>query len=592
MKRWLGILLAALLLLPLLPARGEEMDSMPQELLSWMEQQGIPREETGTYLLFSLPDGSEKIVWASRNGELTFWDKVDGQWTCVREWDTGLCCDVKLERQDPERTLPDGSHAVDDLGFRVTDGEAYIDVSWTEEGGFQISGWAQSGYDGRVMVREGMASFYPRGSTTPKAQVNVSAMPLDQKGLYDFPTAPIRAADRAKIAKVALAEYFPGYTLRDYSAHRDQEYTQVAYSRVENGLLYIKWAEFWAGREEPQVVDCMPVPLSPELLSRLETEEFDDLVKCTQYSSLFWVENGLDVARLPVEGTVIECALKTQSLMVLTEDAAGLRRLWEVTLQEDGYAARCTVPLPKGVRVDTPHDAGTDVTLEWHEGGIQDGKERYAIYEQYVDGVWRLSSEYFESTFVHAAFAWINVDLPDLEQRRYVGTLRHNELFASDPAQLPNSMEALTAAMDRTGWAVVNNPDPADRLHLRVSPQRDAASLGKFYNGTPVRVLEEREDWVQVEIGLDGNLTGWMMKKYLAFGEAMDQVQPAWPYRTYRDIQGPQMVYPSAKEENPQVMDTGRFQVVGVVEDDWYILLSDWGQTGYVPQSWLFGGNG
>ena len=73
---------------------------------------------------------------------------------------------------------------------------------------------------------------------------------------------------------------------------------------------------------------------------------------------------------------------------------------------------------------------------------------------------------------------------------------------------------------------MVNNPNPADRLHLRVSPERGATSLGKFYNGTPVRVLEERGDWVQVEIGLDGNLTGWMMKKYLAFGEAMDRCSP------------------------------------------------------------------
>ena len=146
--------------------------------------------------------------------------------------------------------------------------------------------------------------------------------------------------------------------------------------------------------------------------------------------------------------------------------------------------------------------------------------------------------------------------------------------------------------MDKTGWAVVNNPNPADRLHLRVSPERGATSLGKFYNGTPVRVLEERGDWVQVEIGLDGNLTGWMMKKYLTFGEAMDQVQPAWLQKFYRQESGPQLLYPSAKEENPQVLDTGSFQVVGVVEDDWYILLSDWGQTGYVPQSWLFDGNG
>ena len=177
-----------------------------------------------------------------------------------------------------------------------------------------------------------------------------------------------------------------------------------------------------------------------------------------QYSSLFWTEDGVDIARLPVEGKVIESALKTQSLMLLTEDAAGLRRLWEVTLQEDGYAARCTVPLPKGVRVDTPHDAGTDLSLKWYDGEQGNGKERYATYEQYADGVWRLSYEDLEGAFVHAAFAWIEVDLPNLEQRRYIGTLQNSELFASDPAQLPNSVEALPAAMDKTGWAVVNNP--------------------------------------------------------------------------------------------------------------------------------------
>lgn len=592
MKRWLGILLAALMLLPLLPARGEEIETIPEEILAWMEAEGIPQEEQ-EHLLFSLPDGKQQMVWMIWQRELVVWEKTDAGWTRTGEWSPGLY-PASLQRQNPDHLLPDGSHAPDDLGFRIycNDRQEFMNFCWVAGKGFLISGWYKQGYDGEVMVQEGIAGYYPAGSTEPEAQVDLSCMLMQMYSIEQLPTTPQEATARAAITEQALAGYFPGYTLRDYSALRNQEYTQVAYSRVENGLLYIKWAEFWAGREEPQVVDCMPVPLSPELLSRLETEEFDDLVQCTQYNSLFWTEDGVDVDRLPVEGTVIECALKTQSLMVLTEDEAGLRRLWEVTLQEDGYAARCTVPLPKGARVDTPHDAGTDVTLEWYEGNVKDGKERYAIYEQYVDGVWRLSSEYFESTFVHAAFAWINVYLPDLEQRRYVGTLRHNELFASDPAQLPNSVEALPAAMDKTGWAVVNNPDPADRLHLRVSPERGATSLGKFYNGTPVQVLEERGDWVQVEIGLDGNLTGWMMKKYLAFGEAMDQVQPAWLQKFYRQESGPQLLYPSAKEENPQVLDTGSFQVVGVVEDDWYILLTDWGQTGYVPQSWLFDGNG
>lgn len=592
MKRWLGILLAALMLLPLLPARGEEIETIPEEILAWMEAKGIPQQER-EHLLFSLPDGTQQMVWMIWQRDLVVWEKTDAGWTRTGEWSTDMY-PVSLRRQNPDDLLPDGSHASDDLGFRVSssDGQEFMHFRWEAGQGFVISGWRKQGYNGEVLVQAGIASYYPAGSTEPEAQVDLSGMLTQTYSIEQLPATPQEATARAAITEQALAGYFPGYTLRDYSARRNQEYTQVAYSRVENGLLYIKWAEFWAGREEPQVVDCMPVPLSPELLSRLETEEFDDLVQCTQYNSLFWTENGLDVARLPVEGTVIECALKTQSLMVLTEDEAGLRRLWEVTLQEDGYAARCTVPLPKGVWVDTPHDAGTDLSLKWYDGEQGNGKERYATYKQYADGVWRLSYEDLEGAFVHAAFAWIEVDLPNLEQRRYIGTLQNSELFASNPAQLPDSVEALPAAMDKTGWAVVNNPNPADRLHLRVSPERGAASLGKFYNGTPVQVLEERGDWVQVEIGLDGNLTGWMMKKYLTFGEAMDQVQPAWLEKFYRQESGPQLLYPSAKEENPQVLDTGSFQVVGVVEDDWYILLSDWGQTGYVPQSWLFDGNG
>ena len=45
MKRWLGILLAALMLLPLLPARGEEIETIPEEILAWMETIGIPQQE-------------------------------------------------------------------------------------------------------------------------------------------------------------------------------------------------------------------------------------------------------------------------------------------------------------------------------------------------------------------------------------------------------------------------------------------------------------------------------------------------------------------------------------------------------------------
>lgn len=40
-------------------------------------------------------------------------------------------------------------------------------------------------------------------------------------------------------------------------------------------------------------------------------------------------------------------------------------------------------------------------------------------------------------------------------------------------------------------YAVVHNPDAADRLNLRAAPNKEAESLGKYYNGVGVQILEE-----------------------------------------------------------------------------------------------------
>ena len=50
--------------------------------------------------------------------------------------------------------------------------------------------------------------------------------------------------------------------------------------------------------------------------------------------------------------------------------------------------------------------------------------------------------------------------------------------------------------------AVVNNPNPQDRLHLRAKPSMPSQSFGKYYNGTPVKIIEYRtDDWVKVVVG-------------------------------------------------------------------------------------------
>lgn len=65
----------------------------------------------------------------------------------------------------------------------------------------------------------------------------------------------------------------------------------------------------------------------------------------------------------------------------------------------------------------------------------------------------------------------------------------------------------------RPDSALVSNPNPGDRLHLRAQPGKEALSLGRYYNGVQVQLLgPEQEGWVPVRVG---TLTGFMMARFL-----------------------------------------------------------------------------
>ena len=100
-------------------------------------------------------------------------------------------------------------------------------------------------------------------------------------------------------------------------------------------------------------------------------------------------------------------------------------------------------------------------------------------------------------------------------------------------AEFPTTYEEAMQHLDRTNWAVVNNPNPADRLYLRGKASKDGRNLGKFYNRTPVYVEEIHGDWAYVRIGRA--TTGYMMSKYLAFGEDADKVECAFPQLEVRE---------------------------------------------------------
>lgn len=262
------------------------------------------------------------------------------------------------------------------------------------------------------------------------------------------------------------------------------------------------------------------------------------------------------------------------------------------------------------------------------------GESGYALFEQSqplggMDGVkpsLEATSDGFVLRFAEKAAyhfreirprEWMlsRVEAPDAEQgytcnawllRSYDGECAvyvHNAsalLRQFDPADFPADFAAAVALKDSSDCALVCNPDPNDRLHLRAQPRRDAISKGRFYNGTPVKVLEIDGEWAHVQ--LDDHNEGYMMAKYLAVGaEAMlsaGYYRPAYTLRT-EALEAGVTVYSRASADTvvrgtvqggADYADADR--VAGYINEDWFYVQFNSGLSGYVMADAYMEGNG
>jgi len=212
------------------------------------------------------------------------------------------------------------------------------------------------------------------------------------------------------------------------------------------------------------------------------------------------------------------------------------------------------------------------LTSTYADEGVRYGMDAVSSYEYAVigrnDGV------------VYGASPWGRIDLVDFNA-------------------LPRTYAQALAGIDQSAYALVHNPNPADRLHLRVKPDKGSKSLGKFYNRTPVYVLERGDTWTKVRVGsgLDG-LTGYMMTKYLVFDEAEKAaLKCAFPQKQLIEAHaetGLRMYSePNGNGRTNEVFEnnTGDF-IIGVVDDAWYVVMRADGMVGYVPQDYFWDGNG
>lgn len=590
----LGLLLC--LFIAPCPAKADAFETLPAEVQQLFLSE-YSQEDVADTLTFSLANGQTCCMILNHFGWLYgYFPQGDGY---VLNYCNSNLANVgteslQLVRHTSSGLQPDGSAYTKTPGFDIWNGEGCRMSFCFSEGdqGFDFVGYRGEHSDYDVMVSPGgdemvQLAFYRDGQLDSRFRVYDSLFRMP--GLTELPAQPEQARLLEAVSPERLAARQEGYTLRWYSSDGVLEDTMVetAYSKVENGFLTVRWVKYQAGGAIISELTSFPIPLSKEFQQRLEAEPFDQLISLS-YSNEFQTDDFLNTSLIPVSGSILQSSIQPHALLLLMEDEAGVRRLTEITRNENGvYALRQTPPLPKGVWMDSFHAGMEELLLEW------DQQHHQVNFQRTFDGEWKLIwlTCYGEKETLNCSFGLNTGTLMDTDTLR-IGVLPF-DLFADDLTTLPCTSEELTAQLDRTGLAVVCNPDPNDRLHLRTKPSREADSLGKFWNGTPVRVLNERDGWCQVEIGTDGRLTGWMLKKYLVTGAKMDQVTPCFSQQTLRDdkAETETPIYTDLSLKERYCTHSG-WELMGVVNDWLYVVVTDEGETGYAPMEWFFDGNG
>ena len=596
-KKLLFLIILATAMCIAAPAMADYCDKMPQIVIDELKEEGHQDLSViADYIEVFLPDGT-KIGFSITTGG--FMDgyrfEGDGFRYYLQTYPVDGLWDIAFRRHDTTTLRPDGSYYPDESGFDLVNRNNGDYIAYHYDGEYiSVCGWRKaSDYLGHVILDGHQLSYYPDGTKAAEAVFTLDDDLVTWIGDFDkLPSTPETFREVLAITETNIAHLFPGYTLRSHRLYNFGYDAEAIYSKIEGGCLYTKRVVFSAGNDDMNVTDAIPVPLSATLLKRLETEPLNELISTHGNSDLFLVEDAIDLNRVPVPGVIVELDAQENALILVTMLDENTSQIHIVTLVDGVYSVDSSRPFSSRVYMDIPHRGEDEIFLSWNNASQQAG------FQWMSDGTWQLEwvmnsgapSFDYNVEFCGIAYEWSNQGTDGL----YIGSLSSgmDNLLTIDLNQLPTSMDSLISLVDSDGWAVVNNPDPADRLHLRVEPKRGAKSLGKFYNGTPVQVHETKGDWCRVSIGLDGHLEGWMTKEYLVFGAQMQDVDCVFPQLSLKEERQNALAYADQDMDGNGYRLNGTIWIAGVVEDELYVILTNRGETGYMPQEWFWEGNG
>lgn len=323
----------------------------------------------------------------------------------------------------------------------------------------------------------------------------------------------------------------------------------------------------------------------------LATFQEDAAATAAHISDDSWMQDAalrLSAAEILPEYTFVAGSATKKGLEMLMKDEESHLRL--VTWQGNSGNAITNIssPLPEG----TVYGYENFSHCLWLPQGV------VVSLDAYRDGVWHPEYTFEDQAAGEPLFFgrnWIR-EGTGFAGRYYIGDHPWKDL-SLDWRTLPARLEDARMKLDASRWAVVNNPNPDDRLHLRERDDKNAASFGKFYNGTPVEVLRKHDGWVFVRI--PGGFTGWMMEKYLAFGTNGWAVENAFPRLHSIDekerftVWNAGYVLRGDPSEAWTVEQGETCCIIGVYGDEWYyVWFPELDAGGMMLQSDFWPGNG
>ena len=190
---------------------------------------------------------------------------------------------------------------------------------------------------------------------------------------------------------------------------------------------------------------------------------------------------------------------------------------------EDGWEWVESTPLPEGTRIGDENITDAVNMNAWN-GGAAVGVRRME------KGRWGVS--YVNSYDFFVGPDWVGMHGAETDAQ-FFGTHAWGDVTTIDWSTIPpeeytgketkeERNSRISAYVDRTHWATPVHSDPEETTALLGEAGNEDSVLGKFYDGTPLFVLEQGGEWTKVKIGHGDNtgvMTGWMRTEDLAFGD-------------------------------------------------------------------------